>query len=103
MHIENCGRSDFFLFSLYFRTAVQQDKGRCSGQENVRCILSYRFKPDLEQSIWNETKEPSEMLRSSRMNNLEQKSNEPTRVKINFRANPNPTDCRWKITKSQFF
>ena len=34
------------------------------------------------------------------MNNLEQISNEPTRIKINFRANPNPTHCRWKITNS---
>ena len=64
-------------------------------------FLSYRFKPDLEQSIWNEIKEPSEMLRSSRMYNLEQKSNEPTRVKIKFRANPSPTDCRWKITNDE--
>ena len=58
---------------------------------------TFRFKPDLEQSIWNENKEPSEIPRSRL---LEQISNEPTRIKINFRANPSPTDCRWKITNS---
>ena len=52
----------------------------------------------MEQSIWNETdenKDPSEQPRSSRA--FEQISNEPTRVKINFRANPRPTACLWKI------
>ena len=37
------------------------------------------------------------MLRSFRLNNLEKRSNEATRVKINFRANPRPKDCLWKI------
>ena len=57
----------------------------------------------MEQSIWNEineNKEPSETPRSSQQNNLDPISNEPTRVKINFRANPSPTNCSWKITNS---
>ena len=58
----------------------------------------------MEQSIWkvtNENKEPSETSRSSQQNNLDPISNEPTgRVKINFRANPSPTACHWKITNS---
>ena len=57
----------------------------------------------MEQSIWHETnenKEPSETARSSQQNNLDPISNEPTRVKINFRANPSPTNCSWKIKNS---
>ena len=58
----------------------------------------------MEQSIWkviNENNEPSETSRSSQQNNLDPISNDPTgRVKINFRANPSPTACHWKITNS---
>ena len=51
----------------------------------------------MKQSIWNEIDENKDPPEEARSSLLEQKSNEPTRVKINFRANPRPTDCLWKI------
>ena len=50
------------------------------------------------KQISNEKNKDAKIMQGSyRINNLEQKSNEPTTVKINFRATPKPTDCQWMI------
>ena len=61
---------------------------------------SPRFKPhdfSMKQISNEKNKDAKIMQGSYRINNLEQKSNEPTTVKINFRATPKPTDCQWMI------
>ena len=51
------------------------------------------------KEISNEENKNAKIMpgRSLKINNLEQTSNEPKTVKINFRAIPKPTDCQWMI------